>query len=110
VILDEKTVYACSILAIDAQGREITTVESFMKDGELAPIQQAFVDNDGSQCGFCTPGFVVAAKVFLDTHSNPAPDQIERGLAGNLCRCGTYHGIRHAVAQVLETRAAGKGA
>jgi len=104
VILDGKTVYSCSILAIDAQGKDVTTVESFMQGDQLAAIQQAFVDNDGSQCGFCTPGFIVAAKAFLDTHANPAPDQIQRGLAGNLCRCGTYHGIRHAVAQVLEAR------
>jgi len=102
VILDGKTVYSCAILAIDAQGRQITTVESFMQDGRLNAIQQAFMDNDGSQCGFCTPGFIVACKAFLDTHPNPRPEQIERGLAGNFCRCGTYHGIRHAVAQVLQ--------
>ena len=104
VIFDGKTAYSCSILAIDAQGHEITTVESFMQDDRLAAIQQAFVDNDGSQCGFCTPGFIVAAKAFLDSHADPRPDQIQRGLAGNLCRCGTYHGIRGAVAQVLQSR------
>jgi len=105
VLFNGKTVYACSVLAIEAQGHEITTVESFMKDDQLAAIQQAFVDNDGSQCGFCTPGFIVAAKAFLDSHPDPRPEQIQRGLAGNLCRCGTYHGIRGAVAQVLQSRA-----
>jgi xanthine dehydrogenase YagT iron-sulfur-binding subunit len=100
VLLDNKAVYACSVLAIDAQGRKITTVESFMEDGKLHPLQQAFVDNDGSQCGFCTPGFVVACKALLDEHPNPTPEDIRRGLSGNYCRCGTYDGIRGAVAQV----------
>jgi xanthine dehydrogenase YagT iron-sulfur-binding subunit len=100
VLLDNKAVYACSVLAIDAQGKKITTVESFMEDGKLHPLQQAFVDNDGSQCGFCTPGFVVACKALLDEHPNPTPEDIRRGLSGNYCRCGTYDGIRGAVAQV----------
>jgi len=102
VLLDGKTVYACSMLAIEAQGKAITTVESIAKDDSLHPIQQAFVDNDGSQCGFCTPGFVVATKALLDKHPNPTPEQIRHGLSGNLCRCGTYHGIRHAIAQVAQ--------
>jgi xanthine dehydrogenase YagT iron-sulfur-binding subunit len=100
VLLDDKTVYACSILAIEAQGKKITTVESLMEGGKLHPVQQAFVDNDGSQCGFCTPGFVVACKALLDKHPDPGPDDIRRGLSGNYCRCGTYDGIRAAVAQV----------
>ena len=100
VILDGKAVYACSVLAIEAQGKSITTVESLMQDDELHPIQQAFVDNDGSQCGFCTPGFVVATKAFLDKYPNPTPEEIRRGMSGNLCRCGTYHGIQLAIAQV----------
>ena len=100
MLLDDKPVYACSILAIEAQGKKITTVESLMEGGKLHPIQQAFVDNDASQCGFCTPGFVVACKALLDKHPNPTPDEIRHGLSGNLCRCGTYVGIRDAVAQV----------
>jgi len=100
VLLEGKPVYACSILAIDAQGKSITTVESFMQGDQLHPIQQAFVGNDGSQCGFCTPGFVVATKALFDQHPNPTPDQIRRGLSGNYCRCGTYHGIQLAVAQI----------
>jgi xanthine dehydrogenase YagT iron-sulfur-binding subunit len=100
VLLDNKAVYACSILAIEAQGKKITTVESLMEDGKLNPLQQAFVDNDGSQCGFCTPGFVVACKALLDQHSDPGPEDVRRGLSGNYCRCGTYDGIRKAVAQV----------
>jgi xanthine dehydrogenase YagT iron-sulfur-binding subunit len=102
VLVDGKTVYACSILAIEAQDKVITTVESFTQGDKLLPLQQAFVDNDGSQCGFCTPGFVVATKALLDRHPNPTPEQIRHGLSGNLCCCGTYHGIRHAVAQAAQ--------
>jgi xanthine dehydrogenase YagT iron-sulfur-binding subunit len=102
VLVDGLTVYSCSILAIDAQGKAITTVESISEADQLHPVQQAFVDNDGSQCGFCTPGFVVATKALLDKHPNPTPEQIREGLSGNLCRCGTYHGIRHAIAQVAQ--------
>jgi len=100
VLLDDKAVYACSILAIEAQGRKIATVESLMEGGQLHPIQQAFVDNDASQCGFCTPGFVVACKALLDKHPDPTPEDLRHELSGNLCRCGTYAGIRAAIAQV----------
>jgi len=102
VLLDGRAVYACSILAIEAQGRPITTVEALMQGDHLHPIQQSFVDNDASQCGFCTPGFVVALKAFLDRHPQAAPEEIRRGLSGNLCRCGTYHGIQLAIAQMAE--------
>jgi xanthine dehydrogenase YagT iron-sulfur-binding subunit len=100
VLLDDKIVYSCSMLALEAQGKKITTVESLMEEGKLHPVQQAFVDNDGSQCGFCTPGFVVACKALLDKHPDPSAEDIRRGLSGNYCRCGTYDGIRAAVAQV----------
>jgi len=102
VIMDGKAVYACAVLAIAAQGKQITTVESLMQSDTLHPIQQAFVDNDASQCGFCTPGFVVALKAFLDKHPNATPDEIRRGLSGNICRCGTYHGIQQAIAQLAQ--------
>lgn len=102
VLVDNKSVYACSMLAIEAQHTAITTVESLMRDGKLHPVQQAFVDNDASQCGFCTPGFVVSCKAFLDKHPRPTAEDIRRGLAGNLCRCGTYEGIRKAIAQVAQ--------
>jgi xanthine dehydrogenase YagT iron-sulfur-binding subunit len=100
VLVDDRAVYACSVLAIEAQGKKITTVEALMDQGKLHPIQQAFVDNDASQCGFCTPGFVVACKAMLDRHPDPTPEDILHELSGNLCRCGTYAGIRGAVAQV----------
>jgi xanthine dehydrogenase YagT iron-sulfur-binding subunit len=99
VLLDGKAVYSCSQLAIDVQGREVTTVEGLGAAGKLHPVQQAFVDNDAQQCGFCTPGFVVATKAFLDRHPNPTPEQIKHGLGGSFCRCGTYAGMRLAVMQ-----------
>ena len=105
VLLDGKPAYSCSVLAIDAQGREITTVEGLGTPAEMSPVQKAFVENDAQQCGFCTPGFVVACHAFLERHPDPTPEDIDKGLGGNLCRCGTYVGIRQAVLQ-----AAGKEA
>jgi xanthine dehydrogenase YagT iron-sulfur-binding subunit len=102
VLIDNKPVYGCSVLAIEAQHKTITTVESLIAEGKLHPVQQAFVDNDASQCGFCTPGFVVSCKVLLDAHPHPTPEDIRRALSGNLCRCGTYAGIRQAIAQVAQ--------
>jgi len=102
VLLDKRAVYACSVLAFEAQGKAITTIESLMQGETLHPIQQAFVDNDASQCGFCTPGFVIAFKAFLDQHPNATPEEIRHGLSGNLCRCGTYHGIQLAIAQMAQ--------
>jgi xanthine dehydrogenase YagT iron-sulfur-binding subunit len=106
VLLDGKAAYSCSVLAIDAQTRQITTVEGLSQDGKLHPVQQAFVDNDAQQCGFCTPGFVVASKAFLDQHPNPTLEQIKHGLGGNFCRCGTYAGIRAAVMQAAGKKGA----
>ena len=102
VIMDGRAVYACSVLAIEAHGKPVLTVESFMDGDKLHPIQQAFVDNDASQCGFCTPGFVVAMKAFLDKHPNATPEEIRRALSGNFCRCGTYHGLQLAAAQLAQ--------
>ncbi len=102
VLMDNKPVYSCTTLAIEAQRKPLTTVEGIMQNGKLHPVQQAFVDNDASQCGFCTPGFVVACKAFLDRHPHPSPEDIRRGLSGNLCRCGTYRGIQQAIAQMAQ--------
>src|SRR5499427_2122723 len=109
MILDGKPVYSCSVLAIEAQGKALTTVEGLMQGDQLHPVQQAFIDNDAQQCGFCTPGFVVACKAFLDKHPNPTPEEVKRGLGGNLCRCGTYIGVRAAVLQAAKARGAVKG-
>ena len=97
VIMNGKTVYACSVLAIDAQGKKIETIEGLAAPGQLHPVSAAFWNHDAQQCGYCTPGFVMAAKGFLDEHPSPTMEQVEHGLGGNLCRCGTYMGVRHAV-------------
>ena len=102
VIVDGKPAYSCSILAIEAQGKAVTTVEGLMQGDKLHPVQQAFIDNDAQQCGFCTPGFVVACKAFLDKNPNPTPEQVRHGLGGNICRCGTYVGVRAAVLQAAK--------
>lgn len=102
VLMENKPVYACSVLAIEAQHKPITTVESLIQAGKLHPVQQAFVENDASQCGFCTPGFVVACKALLDKHPHPTLENVRRELSGNLCRCGTYVGIRQALAQLSQ--------
>ncbi len=108
VLLDGKPVYSCTVLAVEAQGKQITTVEGLAEGGKLHPIQQAFVNNDAQQCGFCTPGFVVACKAFLDKNPNPTPEEVQKGLGGNLCRCGTYMGIRAAVAEAASHRKGGR--
>lgn len=113
MIVDNKVQYGCTILAIDAQGRQIQTIESLTANGKVHPIVPAFVNNDAQQCGYCTPGFVMAAKGFLDKNPNPTYDQVKEGLGGNLCRCGTYVGVRKAVleaAKALRRGATAKGA
>ncbi|HVP50059.1 MAG TPA: (2Fe-2S)-binding protein [Candidatus Bathyarchaeia archaeon] len=100
VLLDGKPVYSCSILAIDAQSAQITTIEALAEDGKLSPVMAAFVAHDAQQCGFCTPGFVVATTAFLEKHPHATAEDLRRGLNGNYCRCGTYNGIRQvALAQ-----------
>jgi aerobic-type carbon monoxide dehydrogenase small subunit (CoxS/CutS family) len=108
VIMGGKAVYACALLAVDAQGKDIVTIEGLSTPGKLHPIQQAFIEHDATQCGFCTSGFVVACKAFLDKNPNPTMEQIEEGLAGNLCRCGTYTGIRQAVLTAAKTMKGGQ--
>lgn len=104
VILNGKSVYSCSMLAIEAQGKDIQTVEGLSQGNKLHPLQQAFVDNDAQQCGYCTPGFVMACKAFLDKNPNPSIEQVRKGLGGNLCRCGTYVGITQAVLQTARKK------
>ena len=104
VTIDGKPAYACSLLAIQVQGKDIRTVEGLAQGDRLHPIQQAFVDNDAQQCGYCTPGFVMACKAFLDKNPNPTLDQVRTGLGGNLCRCGTYVGVAQAVLQSSESQ------
>ena len=99
VLLDGSARYACLTLAVDAVGRRITTIEGLSApDGTLHPLQEAFVEKDGLQCGFCTPGQVMAAAALLANNPNPTLDEIRAGLAGNTCRCGAYPKIFEAVA------------
>lgn len=105
VLLDGKPVYACSVLAVDARGAMIETVEGLAPGEGLHPIQAAFVEHDAQQCGFCTPGFVMATKALLDRIPEPGPAEIARGLGGNLCRCGTYAGMKRAVADAAKALA-----
>jgi len=97
VLVDGDPVYACSVLAITVQYTPIRTVESLGRPGELDSLPAAFVEHDAQQCGFCTPGFVMAAKALLDRNPNPTLKDIHHGLSGNFCRCGTYAGMRQAV-------------
>ncbi len=105
VLMDGNPVYACSVLAIDAQGKKITTIEGLTEGEALTPLMQAFVDHDAQQCGFCTPGFIVATTHFLEQHPNPTAEDIRHGLSGNFCRCGTYDGIRAVALAKAERRA-----
>ncbi len=102
VMVDGKTAYACSMLAIEAEGRDITTIEGLVPEGKLTPVMQAFVDNDAQQCGFCTPGFVMAMTALMKRNPNPTPAEVDLALSGNLCRCGTYHGQKLAAMQVAK--------
>ncbi|MBO0729748.1 MAG: (2Fe-2S)-binding protein [Acidimicrobiaceae bacterium] len=105
VIVDGRAVRSCLMFAVQAEGSEITTVEGLASDGELTPVQQAFMDNHGLQCGFCTPGFVVSVTAFLEEHPHPTEEEIREGLSGNLCRCTGYQGIIKAVRQAAGTLA-----
>jgi len=108
VHLDGKAVYSCTVLAIDAQNYEITTIEGLAAEGELSPVSAAFVEHDAQQCGFCTPGFVMAVTAFLKRHPNPTYEEVTAGLGGNLCRCGTYMGVREATLDAAKRISAGR--
>ena len=109
IILTGKSVYSCTVLAIDAQGKEIQTIEG-ISAGKPHPVSAAFVAHDAQQCGYCTPGFVMAAKAFLDHNPDPTYEQVQEGLCGNLCRCGTYVGVREAVLEAAKEMKGGKHA
>ncbi|HME43163.1 MAG TPA: 2Fe-2S iron-sulfur cluster-binding protein [Syntrophorhabdales bacterium] len=97
VIVDGKAVYACSLLAISMENKKISTVEGLREGDKLHPIQKAFSEQGGYQCGFCTPGQMMAAKALLDKNQKPTPDEIKMSMAGNLCRCGAYPKIIESV-------------
>jgi xanthine dehydrogenase YagT iron-sulfur-binding subunit len=108
VILDGRPVYACNVLALEVQGRRIETIEGMGSESHLHPLMAAFIKHDAQQCGFCTPGFVVASKAFLDKHPHPTREEVEHGLGGNLCRCGTYAGVREAVLEAAQMLKGGR--
>jgi xanthine dehydrogenase YagT iron-sulfur-binding subunit len=107
VLIDDEPRYACMTLAVEVEGKAITTVEGLMQGEELGPTQQAFVDEDAYQCGYCTCGQVMAAEGLLRADSNPSLDETRKQMSGNLCRCGAYPHIFAAVQRAAELRKGG---
>ncbi len=105
VLIDGKPVNACSYLALQAEGHEVTTVEGLSASDELHPLQRAFLEQGGVQCGFCTPGMLISAKALLDTNPQPTEDEVRLALSGNLCRCTGYQKIAQAVLQAADEMA-----
>jgi carbon-monoxide dehydrogenase small subunit len=108
VHLDGLAVKSCTALAVQADGSNITTIEGLASNGQLHPMQQAFWDNHGLQCGYCTPGMIMAAVKFVEANPNPSDDDIRHGLEGNLCRCTGYHNIVKSVQAAAESMAGGE--
>ncbi len=102
VVMDGRAVKSCTVLAPQAHGRSVTTVEGLAEDGRLDPLQEAFADHFALQCGFCTSGFLMAAKAFLDTNPSPDEEQVRKAISGNLCRCTGYQHIVDAMLAVAE--------
>lgn len=102
VLLDGKAIHSCSILAFRARDHEVLTIEGLEKDGELHPIQKAFLERGASQCGYCSPGMILSAKALLDSNPKPNDSELRRALSGNLCRCTGYNPIMEAVTSVVE--------
>lgn len=108
VIMDGKAVNACLVLAVEAHGKKITTIEGLAMGEELHPIQQAFVDIGGLQCGFCTPGMILSTKALLDENPDPTDEEIRKGLEGNFCRCTGYTKIIESVKAAAASMMAGR--
>jgi xanthine dehydrogenase YagT iron-sulfur-binding subunit len=100
MLVDGIPVYSCSTLAIEVQGKQIRNIDGLASGDQLHPVQQAFCDKDALMCGFCTPGFIMASVGLLEKYPNPTPEQIKKGLDGNICRCGTFPRIFEAVSSV----------
>jgi carbon-monoxide dehydrogenase small subunit len=110
VLVDGRAVKSCSVFAVQADGRSIGTIEGLASGAQLHPVQQAFWDEHGLQCGYCTPGFIMAAAFLLEQNPSPSDDDIRRGLEGNICRCTGYENILKAVRAAAETMAAAQPA
>ncbi len=104
VIVDGRAMYSCLLLAVDCDGREITTIEGVADGNVLDPVQQAFIEEDAFQCGFCTAGQIMSLRALLDEHDFPTDDQIKQAVTGNLCRCGAYINILKAGRRAIELR------
>ncbi len=102
VIMDGKAVTSCLVLAVKASGKQITTIEGLAKEGKLHPIQEAFIKHGAFECGYCTPGMIMAAKALLDTNPNPTEIEIRETMKGNLCRCTGYVNIVRAIRSLTE--------
>ncbi len=102
VIIDGKAVASCLVLAVSVEGKSVLTIEGLSKNGELDPIQEAFIDHHASQCGFCTPGFIMSAKALLDANPSPTREEIRIAISGNICRCTGYHQIVDAIEDAAE--------
>ncbi len=106
VIVDGRLVSSCLTLAIANHGKSITTIEGLVKEGDLHPLQRAFIEHGGSQCGICTPGQIIAAKALLDTNPDPSEDEVREWMSGNLCRCTGYYKILESVMAVVRQKTA----
>ena len=102
VLLDGRSVKACTVLAVQADGREVTTIEALTRNGELHPLQRAFHEEHALQCGYCTPGMIMAALSLIEEHGTLSEDEIRKGLEGNLCRCTGYQNIVNAIARAAD--------
>ena len=107
VMIDGKPVYSCTLLALEAEGKKIKTAESLIDGGKLDAVPAAFAKHDAQQCGFCTPGFVVAMRAAFDKNPQATPAEIEEALSGNICRCGTYQQMRDAIAALCKSQQKG---
>jgi carbon-monoxide dehydrogenase small subunit len=108
VLMDGKPVFSCLRMAVDAEGHELTTIEGIEGETELHPLQQTFIDDHGMQCGYCTPGMIIAAKALLDENLDPTEDEVKKAIAGHLCRCGTYVRIVRSIMNAAEIARSGK--
>lgn len=102
VLLDGNPVYSCSLLAVEAHGRDVQTIEALAKGDDLHPLQDAFIEHDALQCGYCTPGMIMSLKAFQERNPRPTEDDVRRAIDGNLCRCGSYQNIIKAALAIAD--------